>query len=262
MNQSSFDVLLPAGGRIPEAWAKKAGSEIKTLLTFHDETILHRTIRILRATDGIGRIVVIGPAELQEEARDANVLIPEGATGPANIFRGLQWLQENDEANRVLDHRVLVMTTDLPFVTSQAIQQFLEACPPETDICVPIVERASFEQRFPAASGFWVPLGGQQWTLACAFLLRVESMVQSRAHIERIFAARKSQLQMARLLGPMFIARLVTKRLTIAHIQNRCESVLGCRGQVIENAAPELAFDIDDEIAYRYAMQHTNEPEA
>ena len=269
----SFDVILPAGGRIKDAWAQNAGSETKTLLVFGGETILHRTIRVLRAMPNINRIVVIGPTELKLESADADVLLPEGETGPDNIFRGLSWLQEND-ANRVLDAqnpqdqspktqdqtRVLVMTTDLPFVTASAIGQFLDSCPDDADICIPIIEKNPFEARFPNATGFWVPLGGQNWTLGCAFLLRVDAMIRVRPHIERIFAARKSQMQMAKLLGPIFIARLFTKRLTIAHIQQRCEYVLRCRGAVIENAAPELAFDIDDEDAFRYATTHINQP--
>lgn len=263
--RETFDVLLPAGGRINDAWAKNAGAEVKTLLKFGGETMLQRTIRVLRETENIGRIVVIGPAELREAAQDADVLIDEGASGPDNIFRGLAWLQENP-TDRVLDvgktqsdARVLLMTTDLPFVTSAAISHFLDSCPRDAEICIPIVEKAPFEARFPNSPNFWVPLNGQNWTLACAFLLHVESMKRSRTHIEAIFAARKSQFQMAKLLGVPFIARLFLKKLTIAHIQNRCEKVLGCRGAVIENAAPELAFDIDDETEYLYATAH-NEP--
>lgn len=257
--RETFDVLLPAGGRINDAWAKNAGAEIKTLLKFGGETMLQRTIRILRETANIGRIVVIGPAELREAAQNADVLLPEGESGPDNIFRGLAWLQENP-TDRVLDiendARVLVMTTDLPFVTSSSIAHFLEACSRDAEICIPIVEKAPFEARFPDSPNFWVPLGGQNWTLACAFLLHVESLKRSKSHIEAIFAARKSQLQMAKVLGPLFIARLLLKKLTIAHIQQRCEKVLGCRGQVIDNAAPELAFDIDDEAEYLYATAY------
>jgi CTP:molybdopterin cytidylyltransferase MocA len=267
-----IDVILPAGGRIAGEFAQETGIEIKARLPVGNQTILSRSIATLREMSCIGRIVVIGPDELKDEATSADALIPEGDSGPDNIFRGLQWLQENQAGNRVLDSqnsadqspktqdqsRVLVMTTDLPFVTSQAVQQFLDSCADEADICIPIVARQSFESRFPGAPGVWLRLQDGEWTLGCAFLLRVEALNKSRPHIERIFAARKSPLQMAKLLGPIFIARLLTKRLTVAHIKERCERVLDCRGSVIQNAAPELAFDIDDAPEYRYVVKHLN----
>ncbi len=273
---SPIDVILPAGGRIVGEFAQETGIEIKARLPVGTQTILGRSIATLREMSCIGRIVVIGPDELKPEATSADALIPEGDSGPDNIFRGLQWLQENQAGNRVLDSqnsadqspktqdqtRVLVMTTDLPFVTSQAIQKFLDSCADEADICIPIVARQAFESRFPQAPGVWLRLQDGEWTLGCAFLLRVEALNKSRPHIERIFAARKSQMQMAKLLGPIFIARLLTKRLTVAHIKERCERVLDCRGSVIQNAAPELAFDIDDAPEYRYAMQRFSEPRA
>lgn len=255
---STFDVILPAGGRLDEAFAQESGVSIKALLPIGDETILARTIQMLRSLDCIGRIVVIGPNELKKDAKKAHALIAEGQSGPDNIFRGLEWLQNNaSSTNRVLDSRarVLVITTDLPFVSSQSVLHFLESCPEDADICMPIVGRQAFDARFPDAPGVWVRLHDGEWTLGCAFLLRVEALTKSRPHIERIFDARKSQMQMAKLLGPIFIARLLTKRLTVAHIKERCERVLDCRGAVIQNAAPELAFDIDDAPEYRYVVE-------
>ena len=93
------------------------------------------------------------------------------------------------------------------------------------------------------------------WTLGCAFLFRASVVPQIRPHAEAAFQARKSQLAMARLLGPAFIARFLTKRLDVAHVQATCERILHCSGRVVTNAAPELAFDIDTLKEYRYAAQ-------
>ena len=88
------DVVLPAGGRIAGDFAQQAGTEIKALIRFDEETILRRTIRALRASECIGRITVIGPEEVLEEARDsgADLMLSEGKTGPDNIYRGLDGL--------------------------------------------------------------------------------------------------------------------------------------------------------------------------
>ena len=94
-----FDVILPAGGRITGEFAQQAGVDIKALIDFYGETILRRTIHTLRATDRVGRIVVIGPQPTLNEAlkAGANGLIIEGESGPDNILRGLQWLRQQRE---------------------------------------------------------------------------------------------------------------------------------------------------------------------
>ncbi len=101
------DVILPAGGRIGGDFAAEAGASIKALIELHGVTVLERTVRVLRAMPEVGRIVVIGPAELQGHAasRGADVVLPEGDSGPSNIMLGLEWLGKANARSRArLDH--------------------------------------------------------------------------------------------------------------------------------------------------------------
>lgn len=250
-----IDVILPAGGRIGKEFADEVGTEIKALINFGAQTVLDRTLQSLREVSSIGRIAVIGPQELQNHraVQKADAVLPEGATGPENIFRGIKWLQQQEQSSSA--SRVLIVTTDLPFISAGAIEGFLNACPREADICVPIISRQDFAASFPGSPNFYVRLRDGHWTLGCAFLLNPTAITSNRAAIEQIFAARKSQFQMARLLGPVFIARFLTRRLATVHIQNRCEQVLGCHGAVVFGCAPELAFDIDLPEDYHHAQR-------
>jgi molybdopterin-guanine dinucleotide biosynthesis protein A len=247
------DAILPAGGRIRGAFAAEAGAEVKALIELGGRTVLERTVAALRVTGRVLRIVVIGPAEVAAHpaARAADVVLPAGASSPTNILRGLEWLREARGGS--LPERVLALTTDLPFVTPQAITSFLDACPPDAAICLPLIRRQDFEARFPGLSIEYVRLPDGELTMGCAFLVRPATIIDNRAILERAFAARKSQIAMVRLLGPMFILRFVTRRLTIAHIRRRCFELLGYDGVPIPGAAPELAFDIDRPEEYRYA---------
>ena len=58
-----MDAILPAGGRIEGEFARVAGTEIKALIRFQNESLLQRAIETLKSTEGIHRIVVIGPEE-------------------------------------------------------------------------------------------------------------------------------------------------------------------------------------------------------
>ncbi|HLV81014.1 MAG TPA: NTP transferase domain-containing protein, partial [Chthonomonadaceae bacterium] len=141
-----IDVVLPAGGRISGAFARAAGAEIKALIRLEGRTLLCRTLDALRATGRIGRCVVVGPeaARVEALACGADAALPEGETGPENIYRGLEGLRALAPQPPA---RALILTTDLPFVTPEAINRFLDACSPDADIAIPIVTRDAFESR-------------------------------------------------------------------------------------------------------------------
>ena len=149
---------------------------------------------------------------------------------------------------------MLVLTTDLPFLTPEAISAFIDSCPSGVDVCVPLVSKEAFEGRFPGSGSQFVRLADGEWTIGCGFLVNPEAIQANRDHLEQIFAVRKSQVGMARLLGLGFIIRLLTHRLTVAHIEDRCVSMLGCSGKAVLQSPPELAFDMDSVQEYRYAI--------
>jgi hypothetical protein len=248
----TVDAILPAGGRIAGDSAAEAGTDVKALIEIDGHKLIDRAISELRAVDAVDRIVVIGPTDLAGCAAD--VVLPERDTGPGNIFRGLDWLGENRSGAK----RVLILTTDLPVITTRAINGFLDACPNDVDICVPVIRREEFETQFPGCTSTYVKLKGGDWTLGCAFLVDPNAVAENRTHIERIFNARKGQPAMARLLGPLMIARFMTRRLEIRHIEDRCRRIMGCSGAAVLGCDPALAFDIEEVRDLRYARNRAS----
>ena len=245
------DAVLPAGGRIDGEFARIAGAEIKALIPVQGETVLRRTIRVLRETGRVGKIAVVGPEEALAEARDAgaDAALPEGGSGPENFFRGLDWLERNGTANRIM-----IAATDLPFLTADALICFLDACDAKRpEIAVPVVSQAAMEARFPGLPGEYVPLREGNMTTGCVFLVDPDVLRRNRSSIEAIFTARKNQTAMARLLGPGFIFRFLLRRLSAQDIEAQCRRILNCSGAAIRDSAPELAFDIDTPEEYEYA---------
>jgi hypothetical protein len=80
------------------------------------------------------------------------------------------------------------------------------------------------------------------------------AIMRNQVMIERVFAARRSQLGMARLLGPLFILRFLARRLTVRQVEAKCLQLLDCTGGAIRGCAPELGFDIDYPQDYEYAV--------
>lgn len=248
----AYDVILPAGGRVDAALAAEAGTDVKAMIRFGDETILARTIRVLQEGGVARRIVAIGGDAVRDEAIARGVhALDESRTGPENILNGLKWLRRQPDPPR----RVMVVTTDLPFLNAAIVRRFVEICPPDRAIAVPLIARAEWDARFPGTSAMFVRLGDGEWTTGCAYLIDAEALERSMPQIERVFAQRKSKLGMVRLLGPSFAYRFLTKSLTVPQIEAKIQSMLGCSGAAVRGAPPELAYDIDDLEDYAFALK-------
>ena len=249
-----YDAILPAGGRIPPPFATRAGTEVKALIRIGNETILQRTIRVLRETGLIGRIVVIGGKEVEFAAKgSADEVLTEAKSGPENILKGLKHLLSQPNPPQ----KVFVITTDLPFLTKELITNYITRCPAERDICVPLISKAEWLEAFPNSTATFAKLADGEWTIGGAYLIDVKALESAMPQIERVFQNRKSVLGMAKLLGPKFLLKFLTKTLTVPDVEQKIENMLACSGAAIRNAPTALAYDIDDIEDYEYALTRT-----
>lgn len=260
MSQSPrLDAILPAGGRIEKDFAGLAGAEVKALIRLGGRTLLERDIGAIRDLEYGGRIVVIGPPEVAQALPEGLVdtVLAEGASGPENIFRGIDWLRE--DGNGRLPGRLLVMTTDLPYLTAAGLKTLLDAAPPEADVAIPVIERADFMERFPGTPRQFTRLRDGRWMIGGTALVKPETLVRIRPSIERVFEARKSPFAMAGVLGLGLLLRYLLNCLTVPQIIARVEQVLDCKAVGVGDCAPELGYDIDLQREYEYALTYPPE---
>ena len=154
---AELDVIIPAGGKLDDEFARVVGTHSKALIRFEGKTVLESTIEAMKLSGRVGRIVLIGSQEVldHQDAQGADVLLQEGATGPENIFRGIDYLLE-EEKNP--PERTLICTCDLPFLDPKVVQRFVDACPSNRDFCVPLVSERDFAEAFPQAKATFVGL--------------------------------------------------------------------------------------------------------
>lgn len=252
---TTLDVVLPAGGRISGDFATEAGTDTKALISLNGKTLLRRVIETLQESGHAGRVVVVGPENTLAEAKDcgADGTLQEGASGPDNIYRGLEWLQSQKGASR----HALVVTTDLPFLTPDVLSDFIRSCPPDADVALPLVTEHAFRRRFPDSPSVFVRLRDGSFTMGCVFRLCPITLMRNRTHLDRIFEARKSEWAMGKLLGARFVWKYATRQLTIRDIETRCQQILQCVGTAVPDSPAELAYDIDIYEEYAHARRCT-----
>jgi hypothetical protein len=178
--------------------------------------------------------------------------VQEGKSGPDNILRGLDWLQLQPDS---VTPYILTVTTDLPFLTSAAILEFLARCPPDVDVAVPVVTQAAFEAHYPGLANEFTRLREGAFSPGGVMRIHAETLMRSRPIVERLFAARKSPLQMAKVVGAGILWRYVLGRLSVDHLIARARTLVDCSGAAVFDSPPELAYDIDLPEEYAYARR-------
>jgi CTP:molybdopterin cytidylyltransferase MocA len=241
--------VLLAGGRISGELARRSRVEIKALIDFGGETLLDRAVRAARGA-GVERVVVVGPEETAVHGEAAHVR--EGSGGIENLFLGLEELSRSG-----LPERLLILATDLPFVTAEAVSALLDAASLEAGVVVPVLTREEFAAGYPEAPAVYVRLADGQFTAASAFVVDPGILSPMRPRLESAFAARKSQLGMAALFGPLATLKFLAGRLRSEDVVRRANRQLGINGCALRGCPPELAFDIDTLEEYEYALRRS-----
>ena len=247
--RQSVDAILMAGGRISGDYAAAAGAEIKALVPVCGKPVLRWVAEALREVPGIQRLCVVGAPEVREIVADLAEWQPETPTAFGNFLAGVEHLGTSG------NDRVLLCGTDVPTLNAEAIWDFVQRAPDDADICMPVVARERFEERFPEGNWVYVPLADGRLTGGSQFLIRPRVLVENQHLIQRLFAQRKSQLGMAATLGPGCVLKLLLRQLRVRDLEARASTLTGCRCRAVPDCLPELAFDIDTQAEWEYARR-------
>jgi GTP:adenosylcobinamide-phosphate guanylyltransferase len=227
--------VITTGGRIDGAFARAAGTTFKALAPFRAGLLVDPIIGALRAC-GIDDIAVVAGPEVSAALHGRDLRFIDGAAdGIANVERALDAWPEGD---------VIYATSDLPFVTAPDLAAFIDASRAFA-LTMPLADADAYERAFPRAPAHLTTVGGERVANGSVFYIGAGAREPLRAVAGRFFAARKSALGMARLLGPALLLRFLLGRLRIADVERRGCAELGCRVAAIRGAAPALCYDVD-----------------
>lgn len=250
-HRSGYDVVIPAGGTIDAGYAKTIGTPFRALAPLGPKRrpVLQNVMDALRASGIADRIIVVAPPEVEAALTGADVWLRAGENGGRNILAGL--------AQACSSRLALVCPSDLPLLTPESIAEFCALCRTEAEVAVGLVRAADYHAAFPGApaSQFVTLSDTGPVTLGSLFLVNPALILREAALLETLFSARKSQWELARLLGRQLLWGWAARRLNLPMVTARTEKILGARIQVVAPVSPLLAYDIDSLDDYTYANQ-------
>ena len=137
---------------------EEEGVKNKAFIKIHGKDMLAYVLQAFRTAKGIGRIAVVAPAaEMRAKAEEDILIVPEGDSLVDNLKKGCLALEPGEH--------FLVCSSDVPFLTAEAVEDFLAACHPyDYDFYYPIVSRADSERRFPGVKRTYVKIKNAEYT--------------------------------------------------------------------------------------------------
>ncbi len=242
--------VITAGGLVDGAFAEAIGTRVKALAPFGARTLLDIALDAASGA-GIDGIAVVGGTEVRGYLGERDVRIidadPDGGT---NVLRALHaWPSE----------RFVYLTSDMPFVTTGGVRDLI-ARSAEFALTMALADADAYEARFPSAPAHSVTLGGERVANGNAFVLAPWAVGAAQALATKFFDARKNLPKLALLLGPMMCLRFVSKRLTIADLEDYGRRRLGFAVSALRGCDPGLCYDIDTLADYEYARAHAETP--
>jgi len=210
----------------------------EALIEINGRPMLDYIVDALNASGRIGRLVIVGPPADFAGRYPAATVVESGDSILDNIRRGVEALSTRE--------KILVLTSDIPFLTPEALNDFLARCGErEAEFYYPIVTREVSDARFPGVKRTYVALKDGTFTGGNIFLLDPAIIPRSLAKAEQFIKMRKQPLQLARLLGLGFILKFVTRTLTVTEAEKRVEHLLMLRAAAVITPYAEIGVDVD-----------------
>lgn len=244
MVERSFTAVALAGGSL-ESDFRRAGYDApnKAYLPIGNELMLVHVLRALRGAHALNEIRLVTQSSAIASAPQIAGLydrhIEPGHDLISSVIAGFAGLAPDD--------RVLVVATDLPLLTPQAVDRFAHAVDdmPPLDIGYGFVERGAHDRRFRSVRHTWVRLREGTFCGAGISMIRAGAAGQVEAVLREFVAARKSPAKMAALFSPALALKVLFGRVGVAELERRASDLtsLACRGVISPD--PEVAVNID-----------------
>lgn len=203
--------------------------------------MLDYVVLALERVQSINQIVIVGYESMLSHNSTHGKRISFVNPG-SSIIESL----ENGISVLTPEEPVLILTSDIPLITKEALEDFLERCNSQSgDIYYSFVPKTINDQKYPGVQRTYVRLKEGTFTGGNLVLLSPDLIREKLTILMKAVALRKKPLQLCRMLGWWYLCKLLWGALTIKEIEGRVAEVLGVRAVGVVSPYPEVGIDVD-----------------
>ena len=240
-----MDAIVTAGG-IPapgEPLYPYTQGQNKSLLDVAGKPMVQWVLDALDAAKKVENILVVGlPENSGITGAKIQGFLPNAGSMLHNIRAGMLKLAEmNPQASHAL-----TVSADIPAITGEMVDWVIETTlDSDLDIYYNIITREVMEARFPESRRSYIHLRNMDVCGGDMNVIRTMTATENDVLWEYIFAARKSALKQASLLGWDTLLLLLLRRISIDKGIEMATRRLNITGKVLVCPYAEVGLDID-----------------
>lgn len=243
--QERFDAVIVAGydRNKPDALTEQSGEPHKVLIKIAGRPMIWYVVNALAQSQVVERIVIVGlgPEAGVEFGHPVHYLADQGGMFD-NVTYGFTWLAQSQAQDRY----ALLLTGDIPLLTSAMVDQFAAACQPlEQDVYWGIVEKSIMEATFPLSKRSYLRLVEGQFCNGNLFLGKISVPLKRQELIRQMLEQRKSVVRQLRLLGLGVIIKFLFHRLHLRDLLEIVQRTLQLSGAPLSLPFAEAGMDVD-----------------
>ena len=254
----AYDAVILAGGESSSELRKMAPYDNEALILIGKYPMIYYVYQALTASPMINKIVISGPVESMRSifCREENVCFVNGGSNAVESFASaVQLLREQG-----ISEQVLILPTDIPFITTEAIEDFLTRCEKlEADFCYPVTSKAVNEARFPGVTRTYVRMKEGLFTGGNLFLIRSKMIEPGLELAVKLVERRKNPIAMARLFGLGLVISYFMRQLSIPAVEHRFYQMTGIKGRALISDYAEIGVDVDKPSDLLMAQEYLGE---
>ena len=241
MSREAVAAVVLAGGGGSEPIGRARGISNKALVKVAGQPVIATVVTALGQAELVDSLVVVTDNDspvAEAVPSDIPVTAVEGSNFLDTVMAGFAHFHQRD--------RVLVVTSDLPLLTPEAIDHFVAASLDSgAELCYSIVKADLLEEIDPGGARVAVRLRDGEYSGGNLALLSRGFIEREGARLNQAFVGRKSPVRLARMLGLSFIVRMLLGVLTVEDAVKRACQLLHCEAAAIVSPYPEVGFDLD-----------------
>jgi GTP:adenosylcobinamide-phosphate guanylyltransferase len=229
--------IILAGSQPIKTWDDRGN---KALYQIHGKAMVEYVIEAVRGVKDVGKIILVGD-KLELEgilSEKVDIIIDSKGSVIENIRAGINYLGNREY--------VLICSSDIPFITSEAIKDFIDKSKETAaDFCYPVVERKESEKKFPDMKRTFIKTKDGFFTGGNIFYVNPSILERCFEIADKLIQSRKNPFKMARILSLTLLINLIMGNLTIRKAEKRFSKLLGIEARAIISEYPEVGNDVD-----------------
>ena len=235
-----FNALILAGTmkKGPLEIAEKVDN--KALIILDGMPMINYVVDALHNSENIDQILVVGPKkELHQYiGKKVKEILNPGDSILENMEIGLNYFSSDDN--------LLLLTSDIPLITSEAIDEFLRICTKrKASIGYPVITKENIIKKYPETKRTYIKMKEGVFCGGNIVFFKPDVFFQNKKLIKELFDNRKATWKYAKILGLKFILKFLFKALTLEEIEKRVTDILGYNSVAVMVSYPEIMIDLD-----------------